>query len=483
MAMTKTDYLYFKQCSKSLWLAKNKTDVLKKEEVSLDERDELVNLAAGLFVGGRKILGDTAEKIAYTKEALDKGVQTIYGASFQTHDFLINTDILRRTDKGWDLYKVTSSTGIKERQLDDLAYQYTLLTHHLPITSVQAIHLNKEYVRQGILDVNQLFIVQDVTEEVHGRFDDAQQTLNEMLEVVNEDAVEVEIGNHCTKYGKEACECPAKAFCWSAIPEYSVFNIPRIGKKALELYQKGIVRIEDVPDDFKLTDAQKVTVDMYKTKQDIVDKQKIREFLRDFTFPLYFLDFETYQQTIPLYDGIKPYQQVPFQYSLHIMTSYFDELEHKEYLAKEGTDSRRELAEQLVRDIPKDVCVVAYNMSFEKSVIKNLSEMFLDLADHLMNIHDNFVDLMIPFQKKWYYLNAMKGSYSIKYVLPALIPNDDKLDYKQLAIQNGSMAMDIFARLHTYPPEQIKEIRQQLKAYCGLDTYAMVRIFEFLYLL
>ena len=190
----------------------------------------------------------------------------------------------------------------------------------------------------------------------------------------------------------------------------------------------------------------------------ILEINQIREFLSTLRFPLYFLDFETYQQDIPQFDGVSPYQQLPFQYSLHILRSLGEEAEIVNFLAKEGTRiPRRTLAERLVNDIPKRVCTVAYNMSFEKLVLKGLAKQFPDLAEHLSDIHNHMVDLMVPFQKKWYYNNEMKGKYSIKYVLPAIYPNDDSLNYQQLNIRNGSMAMVTFERLQTYPEEAIKE--------------------------
>lgn len=167
-----------------------------------------------------------------------------------------------------------------------------------------------------------------------------------------------------------------------------------------------------------------------------------------------------------------------FQYSLHYLESENVQLKHKEYLAKEGQDPRRELAQRLVDDIPKNVYTMAYNMQFEKMVIARLAGQFEDLSEHLMNIHQNMIDLMVPFQKKHYYQKEMKGSYSIKYVLPTLFPDDGEMNYKRLNIQNGSMAMEIFATLHLKDGDEIEQIRRDLLEYCKLDTLAMVRVWE-----
>ena len=170
--------------------------------------------------------------------------------------------------------------------------------------------------------------------------------------------------------------------------------------------------------------------------------------------------------------------QIPFQYSLHIEDKSKD-LIHKEFLAIEGIDPRYELAKRLVKDIPSDVTVLAYNMGFEKGVIRKLADMFDEFASHLMKIHDNIQDLMTPFAKKDYYTPSMKGSYSIKYVLPALVPEMAKA-YKELDyIQNGGDAMQTYPLLATMEDkEKVEKLREALLRYCELDTLAMVKILD-----
>ena len=197
------------------------------------------------------------------------------------------------------------------------------------------------------------------------------------------------------------------------------------------------------------------------------------------TYPLYFLDFETYQEAIPSFDGIRPFMQIPFQYSLHYIDSMDGELKHKEFLAEAGIDPRRSLAEALVRDIPKDVCSLAYNMAFERTVIKNLAELYPDLSDHLLNIRNNMKDLMVPFHNRDYYVKEMHGSYSIKAVLPSLFPGDPELDYHNLpVVHKGDEASNAYATLSNYSEEEQDTIRKGLLVYCQLDTYAMVKIWE-----
>jgi hypothetical protein len=211
-----------------------------------------------------------------------------------------------------------------------------------------------------------------------------------------------------------------------------------------------------------------------------IDKPAIQAFLDTLTYPLYHFDFETFQQPIPEFKGISSYQQIPFQYSLHI--EHKDKpTEHKEFLGIEGSDPRQALVKQLIADIPLNVTTLAFNASFEQMVLKGLAKQFPQYKDHLLNISNNIVDLATPFQKKHYYLPEMKGKYSIKIVLPLLVPEMEKA-YKDLdLIHNGSEAMQAFPMLGKMKDKkQVKRYRDSLLAYCKLDTLAMVRILDIL---
>ena len=248
--------------------------------------------------------------------------------------------------------------------------------------------------------------------------------------------------------------------------------------KKIKLYKDGIYKYKDLLEaDINDKQRQQIEFELYN-KEDYIDKSKIKEFLNTLSYPLYFLDFETYQMPIPLYDSLSPYEKVPFQYSIHYLLED-GTLKHSEYLAKPDTDPRRMLAENLIKDIPKNACVLAYNMSFEKSVINKLALMYPDLKEHLMNIHSNIKDLMLPFRNREYYNKNMHGSYSIKYVLPALFPNDKELNYKNLdLVHNGTEAMDKFKELSNLEGKELEYTRNRLLKYCELDTYAMVKIYE-----
>ncbi|OCL90836.1 DUF2779 domain-containing protein [Arcobacter porcinus] len=236
------------------------------------------------------------------------------------------------------------------------------------------------------------------------------------------------------------------------------FDISRLkSQKKFELYQNGILEFSQITDLYSFSISQQIQIESERQNRTIINKEGIKEFDKSLSYPIYHLDFETFQQAIPEFKGVSPYSQIPFQYSLHI--EHEDgRLEHKEFLAKDGVDPREEIAKRLVEDIPSNVTVLAYNMGFEKGVIRKLANLFEQYSHGLMAIHDNCKDLMIPFQNKDYYHPNMKGSYSIKYVLPSLVPEFENA-YKELdLIHNGGEAMEAFANLSKIEDEKLKKI-------------------------
>jgi len=244
------------------------------------------------------------------------------------------------------------------------------------------------------------------------------------------------------------------------------------------LYRDGIVDFHQITDISSFSVSQQVQIVSEQENRTIINKEAIRDFIDTLSYPLYHLDFETFQQAIPEWKGISPFMQIPFQYSLHIEAED-GQLVHKEFLAIEGVDPRYELAKRLAEDIPSNVIVLAYNMGFEKGVLRKLATMFTEFSDALMAIHDNVKDLMIPFQKKDYYTPSMRGSYSIKYVLPALVPEMADAYSALDGVHNGGEAMQTYAKLSSMDnKDEVKRLREALLRYCELDTLAMVKVLD-----
>ena len=480
MNLSKSKYCNGKQCTKMLWLDKYK----KEEKEEIDNESVLEN---GTEVGeyARQLFGEyknvdfnenLQEMIENTKELLKEKNIIITEASFNYNNNFCSIDILIKKDNNYEIYEVKSSTKIKDIYIDDVSYQYYVLSNlGMNITKASIVYINSNYERKEKLDINKLFIISNVTDNVLEKQKEVKDTINNIIDVVentNEPGDMIDI--HCDK----PYPCPYFKYCTKDICSDNVFTLKELQfKSKLKYYKNNTYSFKDLLNT-DINEKYKEQIDFeLNNKEPYIDKDKINKFLSTLKSPLYFLDFETYQESIPKYNRTKPYEQIPFQYSLHYYEK--NELKHKEFLSESGIDPRRKLAEQLVKDIPKDVCTIAYNMKFEKMVIKRLSEIYPDLKEHLMNIHDNIKDLMIPFKDRSYYTKDMHGSYSIKYVLPALFPDDESLNYHNLdMVHNGSEAMNSFKELENLNKEEQDKLRYNLLRYCELDTYAMVKIYD-----
>lgn len=488
MKLSKSQYIRALQCPKMLWMDKfmpDKAVCNDNLEGIFETGNEVGNLARSYF--GEYALVDFSfdkkQMIEDTEKYTYSGAKNIAEASFLWDDLFCSVDILHKNPYGWDIIEVKSSTHTTPVYIEDMAFQYYVLKKSgLSITGIYNMHLNSEYVRRGRLELGRLFSIEDCTDIVLSKQEYVRTNIDNIrkfMAVADDMEPETILGLHCDK----PYNCAYTDYCRRNLPHPNVFDIRSNmkGKRKYDLFDSGIVSFEDViKSGARLSVNQQLQVEAeYYEKPPKINKKKIKECLDEFSYPLYFLDFETFQPAIPKFDGTKPYMQIPFQYSLHIQDCKGAEPEHREFLAKEGTDPRRSLAEKLCEDIPRDVCTLAYNMKFEKMIIKSLAEEFADLAPHLMNIYENIKDLMVPFEKKYYYDRAFEGSYSIKYVLPAMCPNDPELNYHNLdGIHNGGEAMAAFDGLEKRSPEEVAQIRKNLLAYCRLDTLAMVKILE-----
>ena len=484
--LSKSQYLRGLQCHKSLWLYKDGKIKPKTPSPSLkvifDEGTRVGEIAQDLFPAGKIIQyeGSTFdEKIAETAEYIVSGETTIYEATFKFDGILVMVDILKKGTDGWEIYEVKSTSDVRNKYkaaeiknvfLNDTAIQYYVLKGSgLDVSKASLVHLNNKYVRSGALEIDKLFSIVDLTESVVGMQSEVCEELEKIRKALSNGEPKIGIGVHCDK----PYECDFKIHCWNNIPDYSVFNIAGLyPSKKFELYSSGIIKVKDVPVDFSLSDDQKLQVEVEKNGKEVIDTEGVREFLSKLYYPLYFLDFETFTQAIPEWDGLRPNQKIPFQYSLHYVEKDGGELFHKEFLAQEDSDPRENLAKRLVTDIPEGACVLVYNQWFEKSVIEELANQFSQYSDHLLDIHGNILDLMIPFQRKHYYTKEMKGRYSIKVVLPALMSDSS---YSNIEINDGMEASNSYKNLPSINDKVEKDkIKEDLKIYCKQDTQSMV---------
>ena len=482
------------QCSKKLYFDLYRHDLKPPISNSLEllfaSGNTIGMLARQFFPNGKdatpKSFYDFSDSILNTKQWIKDGVQTIYEASFFYEETLSALDILHKEGEEIWAIEVKSSTSVKDYHLIDASLQYWVMTQAgTPPDKFFLMYIDNNYIRKEEIKPKLLFKRSDITEKVKSKFDWVGVNLQKLKSIQKESEPSIEIGKHCLS----PFECEYMHHCWKHIPEKnSVFELTNARGKSWKLYQDNILHLSEIPDDFKLTNKQQIQVNGVKFNQSNIETEAIRNFLSVWTFPLYFFDFETIFPAIPILENTSPFQQIPFQYSLHILREPNGEIEHKEFLAdpqhfdpNSNLDPRLELIQRMKNDLGDSGSIVAYNATFEMNILKGLSKSYPDHSKWLNSVIGRFVDLYIVFRNGWYYTPNMGSSASIKSVLPAIAP---EFSYKDLPISNGGDASNTFMSMIDGTFNGNKEAsRNQLLEYCKRDTLGMVIIWQELYAL
>lgn len=491
--ISKTTFLDFLNCSKNVWLKLHKPELLAHHELSefekhiMEQGNEVESYARNLFPGGIEIVSNGEEGCQETVRHMASNVAVLFQATFIVDGFIVRNDVLAydKVNDCWNLYEVKGSNSVKEDgptehgdHITDLAFQASVLRRaNIPVGKYFLIHLNKEYVRHGELDIKSLFSIEDETAKVLARVKTIEPQMEAAREYLNRD-----------KEPAGACDCVYKSrrnhcttfhYTNPHVPKYSVHDISRIHKTKLELLvERDIHALEDVPEDFKLSDKQWNQVRAHITQRPAIDKKKIKEELDALQFPLYFFDYEAFGLAIPIFDGYSPYKRIPFQFSLHILRAPDGELEHIEYLHEEMTDPAEHVAKLLEEHIKPGGTVIAWHKSFEAGVNAEIGERIPTYADFFKNVNGYLYDLKDIFQDQHYVHHDFKGSASLKKVLPAITD----VSYDNLGIQDGGLAADAWWKMLSpaTPKQEAEQIAKDLKIYCGVDTYAMYAIWKHL---
>jgi hypothetical protein len=469
--LSKSKYLVGLQCPRHLWIAFNDKGKIPEFDAATQKRfdvgHELEEYAKKLFPGGIDIpTEDFKENLELTKASLKEG-KVLFEPAFRIDDLYSRGDILVPNGDGWDVIEIKSATQVKDVNLHDVSFQkYVYEKCGLEIKKCYLMHINNEYVRDGDIDPSKLLIKEDITSQVDEYIIGIEERISKMKEIISDPVmVENSIGPHCS----DPYDCPLVDDCWSFLPEGHVFQLYGSKKKGFSLVEDKIYALKDIPDDFKLNDKQGIQIKCEKSGEVHVNKESIKHFLKSFEYPLYYLDFETINPAIPMFDGSKPYQQIPFQFSLHVVNSSGD-VEHHEFLYSGGGDPREEFASALREVIGSSGSVVVYNQSFEISRLKELKETFPENKEWVDNVLSRIVDLIVPFRGFAYYNPKQEGSASIKKVLPAIVGKD----YSSLNVSDGGDASLTY--LSNFG--KIDSVKKDLLEYCKLDTMAMVWIVE-----
>jgi hypothetical protein len=470
--ITKKVFLESMLCPTKAWyLVRQTTETLSiYDRFIIEEGLEVHNKAHLLFPEGIFITGNNMTAAQQTAKLLnDPSASTLFEATLIIPKGITRTDILKKISSGFHLYEVKSGLDPKEDYIDDLSYTTMICKQAgLPIRKCSLILLSRDYVYGK--PVQDLFQEHDCTEEVF-------QRSGEFWELYDQQAIcLLSPTQPPPEFKKECKECEHLKTCFPQLPRYPIFDLPRLHHtKFCQLRDMNINQVKDIPDDFSLTETQGKVRKAVLSGKPYLNKAGLKKKLESLEYPLYFLDFETVITALPLYPDTTPHTQIPTQYSLHVAFENISELQHYEYLSDPKKDCRRTLADKLISHCGNKGTIFTYT-SFEKTIINGLADQFPDLAGGLQNLVNRLVDLC-QILKTYYYHPDFHGSYSIKNVLPVMVP---KLSYTNMEIGNGSEAVAQFAYMAQgkYDSEQEKQIKRHLLEYCKLDTLAMVKVYE-----
>lgn len=477
--ISKSKYVDGLQCPKLLWYEYNRKDDIPPRSPDDQERMQqgiiVGELARGLYPDGIIIerAKDPKETHKRSQEQLKKR-KPLFEAGFTYKNGYALPDILVPTEKNaWDLIEVKSTKGLKDEHLPDVTFQrYVYEGSGLKIGKCYLMHLNGGYVKKGDIKLGKLFIKDDITEKVDDLLPGIEKQVETMAKVIIGEEPDIKVGKQCK-------DCPMHDVCWSFLPEDHVFSLRGRNDVAFDLMKRGILKMKDIPQDYELNEIQEIQVQSHKLNRPHIDKESIREFIDELEYPLYFLDFETIALAIPFYDLSRPYEDIPFQYSMHIVEKEGVEPKHHSFLASGDVDPRPEMLKQLKELLGSSGSIIAYYASYEKRCLKSAVRAYSEYKKWFKGIEKRIVDLLIPFQGLFYYHPAQEGSASMKAVLPALTD----LSYERLEIGDGAMASFEYMRV-TFDgkadEKERKKVHRALEKYCGLDTMGMVKILEVL---
>jgi hypothetical protein len=489
-AISKTDYLFWRECPKNAWLRLHKPEVYNAtrptefEQSLIDSGIEVEIVARRRFPTGVLITGRAEEAIQTTQQLLSVVSPTLFQATFAKDGFVAAVDVFGNDSKtgSCTIYEIKSSTETKEEHLYDVAFQTLLLGRcGLNIGTAFIINLNRDYVRQGDLDLANLFVFDNVTVKVKELAETVSHEMEEARTCLSSDTEPV--GSCPCIYKGRSNHCSTFYYSNPQVPAYGVHDISRIGsspKKLKEMVDAGVFALEDIPTHIKLSDIQQRQVRAYLSGETTVDKGAITSELMALQFPLYFVDYETCPYALPLFDRYSPYNHIPFQYSLHTVESVGQEPAHKEFLHTALEDPSAHFIQSLRKNIGPTGSVIVWNKSFECGVNLKIASRLVEMQDFVTNLNSRVYDLKDIFSKQYYVHRNFCGKVSIKNVLPVLAPH---LNYSQLSIQEGGTASALYSKIvfDAVGEEERDQLRDALRSYCAMDSYAMYVIWRALH--
>jgi hypothetical protein len=488
--LTKSKYLNGLQCPKLLWISVNDKKRIPEPDISAQAKFDTGNmvgeLATKVFPNGIDLsqLG-FKENIDATKDSL-KLRRPIYEGGFLVDYLFSRADILLPAGEDeWDIIEVKSATKVKKLNYSDLAFQkYVYEKAGIKIRNCILMHLNNEFVKHGKIELKDLFVQTDVTKKSLKLSEEVIENIKKFKKIINGDEPEFNIDDVVTSEYSNIC---TDEF-YSGLPKENIFELYYFyTRDCVELYKEGIVKIKDVPENVKLSDKQKIQRRLAHEGGRHIDRIAIKNFLGNLKYPLYYLDFETLSTAIPIFEDMKPYTQVPFQFSLHVQKEKGGECEHIEFLSEDSKDPREKFMQALKDNLSDKGDIIVWNESFENSRMKECALVLPKFQKWLdENILPRVKDLMIPFRDFDFYDPKQKGSASLKQVLGLF----SDLSYEGLTISGDIAGVEFMRVMFNDEDEDLEEglvrvsakereeVRKELLKYCRLDTLAEVEVLD-----
>ncbi len=487
--LTKSDFIKYLQCYKYLWLYKNRKDLIPADYADrfaqiFGEGYKVEDYAYKLFPDGADAYDeDFKTAISKTQDLINKKIQVIFQPTISGRELFSRADIIKfdTKNKCWDIYEIKGSTSVKDIYEADLAFQKVCLeTNGLKLGKLFIIHVNKEFVKKGEIKPEKFLTIVEITQEVNDLVKETRTQIKEALMVLQKTKEpQIRILKQCY----DPYECCFTNYCWKDVPTNSIYNLAgRLSEQKLEqLLDEGIMAIKDIPEGFLKSHRAILQHQAIKHNTVHIEKDKIAQELAHLKYPLYFLDYETYGfgAAVPLFDGYHPYENMPFQYSLHVLPKSKAKLEHYKFLSAKFADPAPDLAESLRKIIKSKGSVLAWNAGFEMGCNDQMGQRYPKYKKFFASVNLRMFDLMQIFRQGYYVHKDFAGSASLKKVLPVLAP---KLSYEKLNIHEGGTASESWRKMIDPATDKTesKRIYNDLLKYCELDTLAMVEILKVL---
>lgn len=470
------------QCSKSLYLYKNNYSLRDKpntvQQQRFDRGHRVGVLAHQLFPNGKDCSPPNPfsydESIAATKLLVQQQFSVIYEAAFRYNGIMAALDILECKDGKWYAYEVKSSFRISNTYLLDAAIQYYIITKSgLHLEDFSIVTIDNEYVLKDTLDIQSFFKKTSVLEEIKERIPYVEKCIEDAIAILEgKEVPEIAIGQHCTK----PYPCDFQGHCWKHIEPDSVWYLP--GISALEksnFVERGISTIHQIEDTDDLNERQRVIIHSYQKQQPHILFDKLHEFFENLNYPLYFFDVEAFQPAIPVFTDTKPYQRIPFLYSLHYKESKDAPLQHVDYISP-IKDDRINFVQHFLQATENEGKILVFNTLMEKGILFNLMKDFPEFKNEIFERINRIVDVEIPFKELYYYHPKQQGSFSLKAIGNAVLSRDE---FARSAVKDGEEAMAVYNELfYAEDKDSIQEKLNHLKTYCQTDTLVLFHIYE-----